>query len=417
MKEQTIKNTFDAVIIGGGAAGLMVAIEASKNQKKVLLIEHNRNVGNKILISGGGRCNFTNINAKIENYISENVNYMRSAFSNYTPYNFIDLVEYHNIEYYEKTLGQLFCQNSSKEIIDMLINEIDRKYVKIMTETKVANLESKGDYYQLDIQSTKNPEITETVFAEKVVISCGGLSFPNRGATDFGYKIAKQFGHRITNLKPGLVPITVDKNDLGNLIEMSGISFDSKAFIKSKQLNKSFTEKIFTEKTLITHRGLSGPAILQISSFLDLGQNSQNSSFYLTINTDKKIENQLQDYRKSNKELKSVLSELVPQRFAEFVVNYLDCNKTLAQCSNKDIEKVVNFFNNWQIFPIGTEGYIKAEVTVGGVDTNELNQKTMESKISKGLYFVGEVVDITGWLGGYNFQWAWASGYACGKDI
>lgn len=412
MKEQTTKNTFDVIIIGGGAAGLMVAIEASKNKKKVLLIEHNRNVGNKILISGGGRCNFTNINAKIDNYISENVNFMRSAFSNYTPNNFIDLVEFYNIEYYEKTLGQLFCRNSSKDIIDILMNEIDRKYVKIMTETKVANINLNENYYKLEIQSGKNPEYIETVFTEKVVVACGGLSFPNRGASDFGYKVAKQFGHRITNLKPGLVPVTLDKNVLGNLLDMSGISFDSNAFIKSKQLNKSFTEK-----TLITHRGFSGPAILQISSYLDLGQHSQNNSFYLSINTDKKIENLLQDNRKSNKELKSVLSELVPQRFAEFVVNHLDCNRTLAQCSNKDIEKVINFFNNWQIYPNGTEGYIKAEVTVGGVDTNELNQKTMESKLQKGLYFVGEVVDITGWLGGYNFQWAWASGYACGKDI
>lgn len=412
---------YDVVIIGAGAAGLMASIESGKNQKKTLLIEHNKTVGNKILISGGGRCNFTNINAKIENYISENVNFMRSAFSNYTPQNFIDLVEHHKIEYYEKTLGQLFCRDSSKQIINMLLDELDRKFVDLWTESSVSEI-SYDSKYTLKINKKGFESV---IYSDKVVIACGGLSFPNKGATNFGYKIAEQFGHNIIKLRPGLVPLVLNQDVYLNLTENSGISFDSEVTalleninISNKSVAKSKAIK-FKEKTLITHKGLSGPAILQISSYLQNTNKDFNkiAKFNLKIQLEHRITDFLLANRKQNKELKNLLSELVPSRFAQYICQYLKIDKPINQCSNKEIESIINFFENWEIKPSNTEGYVKAEVTLGGVDTNELNQKTMESKLQEGLYFIGEVVDITGWLGGYNFQWAWASGYTCGKAL
>lgn len=411
---------YDVIIIGAGAAGLMASIEAGKNQRKTLLIEHNKTVGNKILISGGGRCNFTNINAKIDNYISENVNFMRSAFSNYMPNNFIDLVEFHKIEYYEKTLGQLFCKDSSKQIINMLLDEIDYNFVDLWTESSVLDIKyDNGNNTKYTLKINKKG-VENVVYSDKVVIACGGLSFPNKGATNFGYKLAEQFGQNIIKLRPGLVPVVLNQDVYNNLTENSGISFDSEVKTTLDSITKSKNRTVkFKEKTLITHKGLSGPAILQISSYLQNTNKDFNriSKFNLKILLDKNITDFLMANRKQNKELKNLLSELVPNRFAHYICQYLKIDKPINQCSNKEIESIINFFENWEIKPSNTEGYVKAEVTLGGVDTRELNQKTMESNLQEGLYFIGEVVDITGWLGGYNFQWAWASGYACGKAL
>lgn len=415
LNQVNTQNHYDVIIIGGGAAGLMTAIESSKNQKNTLVIEHNKTVGNKILISGGGRCNFTNINAKIDNYISENVDFMRSSFSNYTPENFIDLVNFHQIEYYEKTLGQLFCKKSSRQIIDLLIHEINTKYCEILTFHKVINIE-KNNYFELNVQSNYDNSIINLI-SDKLVIACGGLSFPKKGATDFGYKTANNFGHRLTTIKPGLVPLVYDDK---NLLSMSGISFDSivRTNYQDKVKNIERTiEKTFKEKTLITHRGFSGPAILQISSYL-----KKNDKINITISLEKSIGEIINSNLKSQKELKTILGEYIAVRFVEyFIENRLGgfeiLNKPMIQYNHNEIAKIIEIFENWELNINKNEGYEKAEVTVGGVDTKELNQKTMESKLIEGLYFVGEIVDITGWLGGYNFQWAWASGYACGKNI
>lgn len=415
LNQETKRNHYDVIIIGGGAAGLMTAIESSKNQQNTLVIEHNKTVGNKILISGGGRCNFTNINAKIDNYISENVDFMRSSFSNYTPENFVDLVKYHQIEYYEKTLGQLFCKRSSKQIIDLLLAEINSQFCDILTYHKVIDIEKK-DYFELQIQSNFDNSVVKLT-SDKLVIACGGLSFPKKGASNFGYQIAKNFGHRITKIKPGLVPLIYNDKDL---LSMSGISFDSVVKTnyeeKTKNTNKTI-EKTFKEKTLITHRGFSGPAILQISSYL-----KPVDKINIQISLEKSINEIINSNIKSQKELKTILGEYLPSRFVDYLIESRlhsedIINKPIIQYNHNEIEKIIEIIDNWELDIIQNEGYEKAEVTVGGLDTKELNQKTMESKLVQGLYFVGEIVDITGWLGGYNFQWAWASGYSCGKNI
>jgi len=396
---------YDAIIIGAGAAGMMAAIEAGKNGKRVLVLEHNSQIGNKILISGGGRCNFTNINATPENYLSSNPNFIRSAFSEYKPSDFIKLVESYSIEYYEKKLGQLFCKRSSKEIINILLEEAKKYNVEIKTNTKVLRLEKNQDFEVI----TENGSYKSL----KCVVACGGLSFPKKGATDLGYKIAKNFGHSIIQTEPALVPLVLPVPIMKKLVDLSGISFDSNVSLNFKNSPRSKNKKInFSENILITHRGLSGPAILQISSYWQKGD-------VLKINIEPKvdIEEIILQNSNSNKELKNVLSEIVSTRFAEFICNYIGINKSMNQLSNKDKIKIIEFFNSFTIIPLESEGYSKAEVTIGGVNTNELNQKTMESKLVEGLYFIGEVVDVTGWLGGYNFQWAWASGFVCGNSI
>lgn len=401
-----MSKTYDVVIIGAGAAGMMAAIEAGKRNKKVLVIEHNKEIGSKILISGGGRCNFTNINANPENYISTNPNFIRSAFSAYKPIDFIKLVESYNIDYYEKKLGQLFCKKSSRQIIIMLISESEKYEVEIKTETKVSKISFKNDKYEI---ITDN----KIYHSNNCVIATGGLSFPKKGATDFGYKIAKQFNHNIIQTFPALVPFVLPIPQMKKLSNLSGISFDSdlslnyynKPRVKNKKVN-------FRENTLITHKGLSGPAILQISSYWQKGDELK-----INIEPNINIEFELEKNINSNKELKNFFSEFISSRFAEYLCDELKINKPLNQLSKKDKQNIIDTFNNYKVTPLETEGYAKAEVTIGGVDTKELNQKTMESLKQKGLYFIGEVVDVTGWLGGYNFQWAWASGYACGKSI
>lgn len=397
---------YDVIVIGGGAAGFMAAIEAGKNGRIVVILEHNSQVGNKILISGGGRCNFTNIYASPENYISNNPHFIYSAFSEYKPKDFIELVEKYNIEYYEKKLGQLFCKKSSREIINMLLNEASINNVEVRTDSLVKDVNFKDHVFNIETNSG-------LLLSKNCVVACGGLSFPKKGATDLGYRIAKKFNHKIIETHPALVPFELSHSEMKKLSDLSGISFDSNVRLEINSNNKTKNKKInFNENVLITHRGLSGPAILQISSYWKKGDDVK-----ISIEPSKNIEEILEKNQNSNKELKTILTELVSSRFADFLCNEMRLNKPINQLSKKDKNLIIETINNFTFKPIGTEGYVKAEVTIGGVDTIELNQKTMESKKQKGLYFIGEVVDVTGWLGGYNFQWAWASGYVCGKNI
>lgn len=383
---------YDAIIIGGGAAGLFCAIEAGKRGRKVLVIEHNAEVGRKIIISGGGRCNFTNVNTSSENFVSQNPHFCKSALSRYTPQDFVDLVRKHKIAYYEKKLGQLFCRESSRQIVDMLLRECRNARVEIKTLCSVANV-SKNDDFKI--------ETDQGVFETKnLVIASGGLSFPKIGATDLGYRIARQFKLKIVQTRPSLVALVL-KGD--GFKQLSGVSVDAVA---------STAKHSFRENILFTHRGLSGPAILQISNYWD---RDELVSFDLAPETD--IPKQLSENRQSRLNLGNFLSKFLPQRFAdEFAVREFG-NKPLYQMNDSEVESLARKLNNWQLRFRETEGYDRAEVTMGGVSTDELSSQTMESKKVMGLYFIGEVVDVTGWLGGYNFQWAWSSGYAAGQAI
>lgn len=383
---------YDAIIIGGGAAGLFCAIEAGKRGRRVLVIEHNAEVGRKIIISGGGRCNFTNANTSSENFISQNSHFCKSALSRYTPQDFVDLVRKHKIAYYEKKLGQLFCRESSRQIVEMLLRECRDARVEIKTLCSVTNV-SKNENFEL--------ETNQGVFeAKNLVIACGGLSFPKIGASDLGYRIARQFGLKIFETRPSLVALVLKGE---NYKQLSGVSIDAVV---------STGKHSFRENILFTHRGLSGPAILQISNYWRSGE---PVSFHLAPETD--VLKQLSDNRQSRMNLGNFLGNMLPQRFAdEFAIREFE-NKPLYQMNEREIESVAEKLSNWQLRFRETEGYDRAEVTIGGVSTDELSSQTMESKKVAGLYFIGEVVDVTGWLGGYNFQWAWASGYAAGNSI
>ncbi len=380
---------FDVIIIGGGAAGLFCAIEAGKRGRKTLVIEHNSEVGRKILISGGGRCNFTNKSVSANNFVSNNPHFCKSALARYTPNDFLDLIKKHKINYYEKTLGQLFCKESSRQIIEMLLEECKQAKVEIRVNCEVRNV-SKGETFFV--------ETTNGVFeAESLVIATGGLSFPKVGATDFGYKIARQYRLKIVETKPSLVPLVFSNLQLTKL---AGISVNSIVSVGKRE---------FRENILFTHRGLSGPAILQISNYW---QKDTPVSINL-LPTENALE-LLENNRDNKQNLDNFLSKFLPNRVAETLFTN---HNPLNQTSKKNLEQIAEKLNNWQVNFNETEGYHKAEVTIGGVDTNELSSQTMESKRVKGLYFIGEVVDVTGWLGGYNFQWAWSSGFACGQSV
>lgn len=386
---------FDVIIIGAGAAGLMCAIEAGRNRQKVLILEKSEKPGKKILISGGGRCNFTNIFTSSENFISANPHFHKSALARYTPYDFISLVESYNISYHEKKLGQLFCNGTSRQIVDMLINECKKYDVNLILNCDVWNISKNGLF---TIESNKG-----NLQSVNLVIATGGPSIPKMGATGFGYEIAKQFGHSIIECRPALVPLTMNEEHINNFGDLSGVSID--AIVECNQAS-------FRENILFTHHGFSGPAILQISSYWHPGDT-------ITINLlpDKKIKDEILNERNSKKMVDKFLSGFLPERFAQkFTEVYLP-SKRLNELSVKEIVLISDMLNNWEIKPSGTMGFAKAEVTVGGIDTTELSSKTMESKLIPGLYFIGEIVDVTGWLGGYNFQWAWASGFACGSGI
>lgn len=386
---------FDAVIIGAGAAGLMCAIEAGKRSRRVLVIERNSVVGEKIRISGGGRCNFTNRNADHSNYISANPHFCKSAMARFTTNDFISLVEKHGIPFHEKKLGQLFCDGRSQQIIEMLLKECFDAGVEIKTgcETKELN---KDDLFS--ISTTQG-----TFQSHSLAIATGGLSIPQMGATNFGYRIAKQFGLRVGPLRPGLVPVQVQTEDFAPFRELSGVSLD--ALVSCKGVS-------FRENILFTHRGLSGPAILQISSFWHEGE-----SISIDLLPDVNTHNLFRDPGNIAKEINVLLNQFLPKRFVETWLRLRGGSHPVNRHSRGELDDLAKSLHGWTITPTGSEGFGKAEVTVGGVDTDELSSKTMESKNIPGLFFVGEVVDVTGWLGGYNFQWAWASGWVAGQFI
>ncbi|MCC2644882.1 MAG: aminoacetone oxidase family FAD-binding enzyme [Burkholderiales bacterium] len=388
---------YDSIIIGAGAAGLMCAYTASVRGKKILLIDHSNKLAEKIRISGGGRCNFTNIFSEPKSYISANPNFCISALTNYTPHHFTGLLDKHHITYHEKTLGQLFCDNSAEDIIKLLdhlcnINNVIRKM-----PVKVLNINKMPRGFEL---TTNNIGIVQ---AETLVIATGGLSIPQIGATGFGYNIARDFGLNIIKTEPALVPLALDPIQLEYFSPLSGSSFYSQTKIDKMS---------FLENTLITHRGLSGPAILQISSYYNPGANLQ-----IDMLPAMNITQQVNENRKSNKLLSNFLALFFSERIANSLCKILKLDKQLSQLSNKEILHINELIHNFIVTPSGTLGYKKAEVTRGGVDTHELSSKTLESRKIDGLFFIGEVVDVTGWLGGYNFQWAWASAHAAGNNL
>ena len=384
---------FDAIILGAGAAGLMCAIEAGKRGRRVAVLELADRPGKKILISGGGRCNFTNIHCRPENFLSANPHFAKSALARYTPQDFLALVNKHGITWHEKTLGQLFCDQSSRQILDLLLAECADAKVELFPGTRTEQIE-RGDNFAL--------HTNKGIFHSGVlVIATGGLSIPKMGATDFGYGVARQFGINIIPTRPALVPFTLSSADCGNLCDLTGVSAEVTASIGRQR---------FREKMLITHRGLSGPAILQISSYwtpsepveIDFAPEKQLFAALLTSPSGR-----------DGVKAASLLRETMPQRLADRLIS-------LAQptaWTNQAIERLEAQFHRWPITPAGTEGYDKAEVTAGGIDTDELSSTTMECKRVSGLFFIGEVVDVTGHLGGFNFQWAWASGAAAGRAL
>jgi predicted Rossmann fold flavoprotein len=383
---------YDAIIIGAGAAGLFCAFQAGGRGKRVLVIEHNAEVGRKILISGGGRCNFTNRDTQPDNFISSNPHFCRSALARYTPADFTELVKKHRIAYYEKTLGQLFCRDSSRQIVDMLLAECRAAHVRILPGCHVTAV-SRTDRFEV--------ETSEGIFsARKLVIATGGLSFAKIGASDFGYRVARQFGHKMVETRPSLVAL-VAKN--GGWTSLAGLSVEA---------NVASGKAIFREKILFTHRGLSGPAILQISNYWKKGQ---TISIDLMPETD--AVSVVEAARASRQNVANYVGRFVPQRLSQYLAESLNINKPVTQLSNAELNKLADSIKDWQVHFTATEGYDRAEVTLGGVSTDELSSQTMESRKMRGLYFIGEVVDVTGWLGGYNFQWAWSSGFAVAAAI
>ncbi len=386
-------HSYDAVVLGAGAAGLMCAINAGQRGRRIAVIEHADRIGKKILISGGGRCNFTNLHCQPENFFSSNPHFCKSALARYTPQDFIALVEKHRIPYHEKTLGQLFCDRSAQDIVTMLEDECRAAGVEIFTATGVREVRRANQF----VVFAGDNEFHAPV----LVVATGGLSIPKMGATAFGYELARQFGIKVRDCRPALVPLTFDADDRKHYCDLAGVSAEVVASIGRQR---------FREKMLITHRGLSGPAILQISSYWKPGD-----PLTLDLAPEKQLTQRLRD-EPGGRDLtaaKSAFRAVLPDRFADRWVEL----HAPARWTNPALEELERNAHHWQITPSGTEGYDKAEVTAGGVDTDELSAKTMESKKMPGLYFIGEVVDVTGHLGGFNFQWAWASGFCAGQAV
>lgn len=392
--------SYDTVIIGAGAAGLFCASLAGQAGLSVLVLDNGKKAGRKILMSGGGRCNFTNMYIEPSAYLSENPHFCKSALARYTQWDFIELVQKHNIAYHEKTLGQLFCDDSAQQIVDLLLAECQKGKVSVRLRSEVTLIEKKNESFTVFVDG-------KAIVTSSVVIASGGLSMPGLGATPFGYKVAEQFDLPVLPTRAGLVPFTLHKPQLEQFSQLSGVAVPAIVTAKS---GTSFKENI-----LFTHRGLSGPAILQISSYWQPGE---YVSINLLPNVD--LENLLQEKRQEhpNQSLKNTLSRLLPKRFIEIMIENKQLpDVPLTQLSNERITQIAVLLQEWQVQPNGTEGYRTAEVTLGGVDTRALSSKTMEATKVKGLYFIGEVVDVTGWLGGYNFQWAWSSAYACAQSL
>ena len=383
----------DVIIIGAGAAGLMCAIEAGKRGRSVLVLDHNKKIGEKIRISGGGRCNFTNRNVNSSNFISQNPHFCKSALARYTSTDFISLIEKYGIQYHEREHGQLFCDGSAEQIIQMLMEECRKANVEIQTGVSITKIEKQNSFHLVTD--------TSRLVTSSLVIATGGLSIPKMGASNFGLKIADQFGINNITPRPGLVPLTFHSMDFEGFKDLSGISIDAE--VRCNKIS-------FREKMLLTHRGLSGPSILQISSCWNPGDlivvNLLPGIDFLSV---------LNENHQSKKQLATILEQFLPARFVKVWLVQYGGSKPLNQYSSSELKELSRHLSDWQIMPSGTEGFAKAEVTVGGIDTDELSSKTMEAKKEPGLYFIGEVVDVTGWLGGYNFQWAWSSGWAAGQ--
>lgn len=386
-----VTHDFDVIVLGGGAAGLMCAIEAGKRGKRVAVLERAARIGKKILISGGGRCNFTNIHCRSDNFISANPHFAKSALAAYTPADFIAFVEKHHIAYHEKTLGQLFCDGSAQQIVNMLETECREAGVRILTNVAVKEIE---------LQHAVLVRAAHDEFrAKSLVVATGGLSIPKMGATSFGYDVAHQFGLKIVEPRPALVPLLFNRQDRQNYSDLTGVSAEVVASIDKHQ---------FREKMLFTHRGLSGPSILQISSYWKKG-----GSVTIDLAPERDITAPVRNgTRRDLPALKSAFRAALPQRLGE---RWVELHNPTSW-TNHALAEVERLAHNWTVVPDGTEGYDKAEVTAGGVDTNELSSKTMECRNVPGLYFIGEVVDVTGHLGGFNFQWAWASGFCAGQS-
>jgi len=390
---------YQVIVLGAGAAGLMCGATSAANGRSTLVVDHAKQAGKKILISGGGRCNFTNTYTSPENFISENPHFCKSALSRYTQWDFIALVEKHGIAWHEKTLGQLFCDDTAKDIVRMLLNECASAGAEVQLRTEIRDYSHSGEHYEVVTSSG-------TFTADKLVIATGGLSMPKLGATPLGYKIAEHFGHSIIPVRAGLVPFTLHPDDKAAFEPLAGVSLEISA---STPLNQ------FREAMLFTHRGVSGPAILQISSYWKPGDPvvinllpQQDALSYLS-------EAKAQHPRQA---LTTLLQDHLPKRVVATMKAYHQWpDKNIANYADAELQQVAAQLNEWNLHPNGTEGYRTAEVTLGGVNVNEVSSKTMESKRQPGLYFIGEVLDVTGWLGGYNFQWAWSSAVACGRAV
>ena len=393
----------DVVVIGGGAAGLFCAITAGKRGRKVIVLEHAERIGKKIAISGGGRCNFTNLHTSADNFISQNPHFCKSALARYTPADFIALVEKHRIPYHEKTLGQLFCDGSSREIIEMLLTEAREAGVEIRCGSSVRAVLSEPPASAGGLGRFGVEPSTETFRSEALVVATGGLSIPPLGATDLGYQLARQFDLAIVEPRPALVPFTLPVEAQRKLAPLSGISIAAAVSCNGHE---------FRENILVTHRGLSGPAILQISSYWFPGD-----SITINLLPDHNALELLRQQENKEIALGNFLSQFLPRRFAMAWCE-LNCpSQPLKRYTPAELKNIAQKLSRWEITPAGTEGYKKAEVTAGGVSTAELSSQTMAAKRVPGLYFIGEVVDVTGQLGGYNFQWAWASGHAAGESV
>jgi predicted Rossmann fold flavoprotein len=393
---------FDAVIVGAGAAGLMCALTAGRRGKRVLVIEHANRVGKKILMSGGGRCNFTNTGTSPDNFLSGNPHFCKSALARYTPRDFVSMVERHGIAYHEKELGQLFCDESSKQIVRMLLDECAEAGVRIETSCSIDRVRH-GDDATVGLFHVHTARGTFTV--PSLVVASGGLSIPSMGASGFGYDLARQFGHTVLPTRAGLVPLTLSGKHQERLADLSGVALPIEARCNGAR---------FRNFMLITHRGISGPAILQISSFWQPGDDLRLD---LLPGRDALATLQALQADRPAAELKTVLGELLPKRFAQRLCELWLSNKPMKQYNAPQLRDMAVLLSDWPLTASGTEGYRTAEVTLGGVDTDELSSSTMQSRRVPGLFFIGEVVDVTGWLGGYNFQWAWASGHAAGNAL
>jgi predicted Rossmann fold flavoprotein len=395
MKRGGVERNFDVVVIGGGAAGLFCAIEAGRRGRRVLVLEKNRRVGEKIAISGGGRCNFTNLNTAPDRFLSENPDFCRSALARFTAQDFIARVERHGIAYHEKTLGQLFCDGTARQIIEMLKKDCMEAGVEIRLACEITEVLRDASFRVVTDRGV--------VVAPSVVLATGGLSIPKLGASDFAYRMARRFGLKIVPTRPGLVPLTISAERLAPLRDLAGVSFPSTVRCNGIE---------FRESVLFTHRGLSGPAILQISSYW-----RQNDALSIDVLPEKRGLEVLGARRDGSTELATVLAEHLPRRMAQAWCALEAESRPMNQYSNRELEAVAARLGDWRLDVSGTEGFAKAEVTAGGIDTSELSSKTMEAKRVPGLFCIGEAVDVTGHLGGFNFQWAWSSAWAAGQWV